>query len=103
MWAPRKRDKLWEHVGVGNWQPGVWVDRESMIYVEERLLVSVKRFDLGHGDLLLLDELFRTKCRGGRTGDLCWTDRLASARICWHWWVCSLALVSGASSLDIQG
>ncbi len=73
-----------------------------------------KRFDLGHGDLQLLDELFpllsdEQNVAGGEQeifvlcAEELVTDRLGSARICWHWWVCSSALVSGASSLDIQG
>ncbi len=57
VWGPLNRDRLWNHVGVDNGQPGVWVDRVAMDYGEECLLVPDERFDLGQRDLKLVDKL----------------------------------------------
>ncbi len=47
-----------KHVGVCDWQSGVGVDGDAVENLEECLQVGDQRFDLGHGNLQLLDELF---------------------------------------------
>jgi hypothetical protein len=47
-----------KHDGVCDWQSSVGVDGDAVENLEECLLVGDQRFDLGHGNLQLLDELF---------------------------------------------
>jgi hypothetical protein len=47
-----------KHVGVCDRQSGVGINGDAVENLEECLLVGDERFDLGHGNLQLLDELF---------------------------------------------
>ncbi len=106
-----------KHVGVCDWQSSVGVDGDAVENLEECLLVGDQRFDLGHGNLQLLDELFRCcvmndmsrgeKMRSSpcaeRNAPCAWTERLALARICRQCCIWSSAVVAAGLSLSIQG